>query len=1198
VLLDSWNGLHYSGRLDRILRLDSKAAVQRVPWIISKSDDELKAAEDAKQYDFEAMVARITRENPTGPYVDGWNPQVGEKDFKGRYYFEKFNWTPLDVEKHHALRQSYIEGLVWCLAYYYRGCISWGWFYPYHYGPMLSDLRGIPSIFERINFELGKPILPFQQLMSCLPPASAQLVPKPYQELMKSPDSPILEFYPTDFVVDMNGKKNPWEGIPLLSFIEMPRLLDAIRKRCPDDKLTSDERARNVKGNVYCYTYDLTCSDTLTSPNRAIGLVDIVKCNSRESILPPYESYGVSFRSEILPGTKIPLPGFPSLNVLPIASTELVPIGVNVFGMTSKYPTMVVRLHEMPDLPPIELLAKSILHKSLFINWPMMHEAKVVAITDERMEIRIHKGKTKVNKLAKTESERWLAETESIKQGYFVGRSTPGSGGVDIGDIKVRLKLLPLQGMKLNRSNGSTKKQFGCEEADIPLQLALWQAPAPDPRFTERGPIELSERFPKNSKVILTKGRYRGCIGSVVAVAEDKKVGVKVLTMPPEIPFGLALARSVYESYISSVDAARILKLHPSIFGKITGTLMFEPGKYDLGLNLKSSEGLCVAGFTRQKKEETHDAGGASRAWDSGDTVLVVGSQRIKENDGSRSVERIAWEYTPKAIRLVNEYRQKFPQLFTALVRMPNEKKYDADKVFGPNGVDWLLVIRDWLNNVESAKLPRTPITTDTMSKEAVTAVEKASSVRNLALAKKGYPKESLIKVPGSALYRESSTSATDVLLASDHDDIKAPELGDRIVNLCASGIPFGARGTVVGIHEASTGCVEVVMDEEFIGGTNLQGLCSNFRGKLCVWAHVMRITVEDSSKVVEKMVPIGSGKAAVDKILHDVMRQSENATIDGHLNTQNNEPRKAPGNSSPPGPIRTGSAPPTRKPRTPSSGKPRAASVGRDKQAGWQQAIGPPQKGNEFKWPKKQKIPGLSRWKSMVLSQQNAKTEDIAELKRVLGVGSLPSSTAYDAFQPSTHLKAILGVADPPRAHSSPQNAEEGLKAILGLPATEVSRTNSTSPISQSQHGMESATSAPVSAADELLRLISKQPPRNAFRTIPLMQPSFNFTYVEEGEETARNGSGSVVPVIGPLPSKVTARATPGIRPVSHQGHAPSSAWGYNRPASQEPTAIAEEDFPPLGGDVSKESSSVANLISGRPTKSKMIVPSNVKPN
>jgi 5'-3' exonuclease len=100
-----------------------------------------------------------------------------------------------------------MEGLRWCLAYYYRGCISWGWFYPYHYGPMLSDLIDIPKMFAEITFELGEPLLPFQQLMGCLPPASSQLVPKIYRWLMTSSESPIIAFYPLHFEVDMNGKK-------------------------------------------------------------------------------------------------------------------------------------------------------------------------------------------------------------------------------------------------------------------------------------------------------------------------------------------------------------------------------------------------------------------------------------------------------------------------------------------------------------------------------------------------------------------------------------------------------------------------------------------------------------------------------------------------------------------------------------------------------------------------------------------------------------------------------------------------------------------------------------------------------------------------------------------------------------------------------------------------------------------------------
>jgi len=98
------------------------------------SDDELKAVETSKQNDYESMVAKVMAENPNATFVDGWNPKGGVKDFKGRYYYEKLKLTPLDIKEHHALRRSYIEGLMWCLAYYYRGCISWGWFYPYHYG--------------------------------------------------------------------------------------------------------------------------------------------------------------------------------------------------------------------------------------------------------------------------------------------------------------------------------------------------------------------------------------------------------------------------------------------------------------------------------------------------------------------------------------------------------------------------------------------------------------------------------------------------------------------------------------------------------------------------------------------------------------------------------------------------------------------------------------------------------------------------------------------------------------------------------------------------------------------------------------------------------------------------------------------------------------------------------------------------------
>eukprot|EP00934_Nitzschia_sp_Nitz4_P004528 Nitzschia sp. Nitz4//scaffold127_size64804//2701//7868//NITZ4_006172-RA/size64804-processed-gene-0.12-mRNA-1//1//CDS//3329534738//4518//frame0 len=1189
------------------------------------SDEELADVEATKQEEYEAVIDQMMKKHPNGPFVDGWTPSTSDdtsKDFKGRYYYEKMKMTPVDIPAHLALRQSYIEGLMWCLAYYYRGCISWGWFYPYHYGPMLSDLTNLPEMFQKIKFELGKPILPFQQLMSCLPPASSNLVPPMYRRLMTSPESPILDFYPTDFEVDMNGKKNPWEGVNLLPFIEINRLLKAIQEHCPDGNLTPTEKVRNTMGDTYCYWYDETCNRTVPAPSKAVGLPEIANCHAAVSVMPPYPTESVPFKAELIPGTQIPFPGYPSLKVLPIESHELVPIRINVFGMPSKYPTVVLKLHQMPELPPIDKLADALISKTVFVNWPMMHEAKVVGISDATTEIRMtDKKKKKVRKYSKMESDRWIQQAMESAQGYFAGTGIPGSGGLQLGELKVRLKVIPLQGMSKNAKTGETKKVYGKQEADVPLQLALWKNPAPDPRFDERGPMSLADRFPSGSKVVLTKGKYRGCLGKVVGTADGDKVGVKVETMPPEIPFGLALARSVFETYVTSSDAARILKLHPGLLGKLTGSMMFEPGKYDLGLNLKSSDGMCVPGFTRRKVESNGNKDATQKkAWNTGDTVVVVGSN--KRDQSPSQGERIIWEYTPRAINLIKEYKRQFPKLFKTIMQNPNEKKYDASQIFGKDAAEELATIRAWLNNVESAKLARSPVSTDSMSRDAVTAVEKAATLRNLVVKKKGYPKESVIKIPGNALYLENSTAATDLIQTTDFNQNEAPVIGDRVVNLCATGVPFGAKGTVVAVHDQSTGCVEVVMDEEFIGGTNLQGMCSNFRGKLCAWNHLLRIKAENSDSIADKLVPRGSGKADVDKILAHIEMDGKNTktpagnavpqtiTPSTAATTHVAAPKQAASQAKPketPKPA-TASVTPNRGTSnqraavTTSAARQRAGSSGRDKQAGWREASGPPGKSSGFNWEKKSKRSGLNRWKDMMktAATSSANNKSSNDLKALLGVSASapPAAVAPVPLDPSVALKATLGVGSaPPKTAELKsmlgvpqpppvQGASADLKAMLGVAGQAPPMASIPMPPVPMQHIQQAPVpvppipyypSQPATAADKLSLLMSKasiQPP------VPLVpQPGhspFNFSYTDAGNAAA---AAMPPPPQGPYPVMMPS-GPHGVMPPMHVPMAhPSMMAPPARPAQPKPLqakpqapppppakVFSDDDFPALG--------------------------------
>lgn len=91
-------------------------------------------------------------------------------------------------------------------------------FYPFHYAPYVSDIKDFQD--HPFSFNIGQPFLPFEQLLAVLPAASKTLLPEPFRSLMIMDNSPIIDFYPPKFETDINGKRQDWEAVVLIPFID------------------------------------------------------------------------------------------------------------------------------------------------------------------------------------------------------------------------------------------------------------------------------------------------------------------------------------------------------------------------------------------------------------------------------------------------------------------------------------------------------------------------------------------------------------------------------------------------------------------------------------------------------------------------------------------------------------------------------------------------------------------------------------------------------------------------------------------------------------------------------------------------------------------------------------------------------------------------------------------------------------------
>ncbi|OHS95837.1 5'-3' exoribonuclease 2 [Tritrichomonas foetus] len=186
---------------------------------------------------------------------------------KEEYYAKKFGLdNPHKLQKKvPTLISEFVKGMLWILNYYLYGVPSWDWYYPYHHSPCSSDMGTVIQDYNFYQFNPNtQPFKPLIQLMSVLPPQSAHALPSVIAYLMTDKDSPLHEYYPTRFKVDLNGSCATWHGVVRVPFIDEKKLNHVIETT--DLALTANEIERNKFGVNYIFMNQRLAPERIDKP--------------------------------------------------------------------------------------------------------------------------------------------------------------------------------------------------------------------------------------------------------------------------------------------------------------------------------------------------------------------------------------------------------------------------------------------------------------------------------------------------------------------------------------------------------------------------------------------------------------------------------------------------------------------------------------------------------------------------------------------------------------------------------------------------------------------------------------------------------------------------------------------------------------------------------------------------------------------
>ncbi|XP_067851147.1 5'-3' exoribonuclease 1 isoform X3 [Heptranchias perlo] len=729
------------------------------------------------------------------------------RQYKRVYYMTKMGVEVVSDEFLAQQAECYVQAIQWILHYYYHGVQSWSWYYPFHYAPYLSDIRNISKL--KIKFDMGNPFKPFEQLLAVLPAASKELLPNCYQFLMTDEESPIIEYYPPDFKTDLNGKQQEWEAVVLIPFIDEKRLLAAM-KPC-NGCISEEERQRNRHSECLMFWCDKEIEFKYPSPWPE-KFPDVQQCHARHEKI-PLEAWRVDLSYTLKHAVdkgSLYFCGFPTLKHIK-HKFYLRKSGVQVFQQPSRGENMLLELLPKEEEENVDDVANQELGRPIFLNWPHLEEARVVAVSDRETKFyleeppgvqKVYTGKTppptKVVYLGDAEQNVWNREVHNITEFYNKRK------GILINETSVLVYAQLLTGRRYvfgHNGDVTLEKEWSKQVLPFAHHTTVKNLKSFDSSFAHFSTLD--ELFPPRIKVFMMGTPYYGCMGEIQDSSDVIKDGrIRVVFNVPCEPQLDGIIQNQHK-YSTKYNPGYILASRLGVTGylvsRLTGSLFIGRGskknplgeqKMNVGLNLKfNKKNEEVPGYTKK-----------------------VGNE---------------WLYSSAVELILSEYLERFPELICYIAKNSQEDLYYEDNIWpgeDENGPEKVQEIVAWLKMHPVSSLSRASCDLNLLDTAIVEKIEEEVE----SCKQRRSNKKVRVTVKPHLLYRP---------LEQQHGIVPDKDaeylLFDRVVNVREDfSVPVGLRGTIIGMKGAereSDEFYEVLFDEEFPGGLIIR--CSPGRG-------------------------------------------------------------------------------------------------------------------------------------------------------------------------------------------------------------------------------------------------------------------------------------------------------------------------------------------------------------------------------